>query len=62
MRVVMYGRIDLRYRIDYHFVYFDNTRGDAVNCFRSFAMYNALRRTNFKNNEFQFLNTTKESK
>ena len=57
MRVAMHGRGDQSHRIDYHFVYFDNTRGDAVNCFRSYTMFGALRRTNFRGNEFQFLDT-----
>ena len=62
MRVASYRRGGQREITDFHFVYFDNTKGDAVNCFRSFAMFGTLRKTNFVGNEFKFLDTAKQSK
>ena len=62
MRVALYRRDGQKVTTYFHFVYFDNAKGDAVNCLRSFATFCALKKTMFFGDEFKFLDTAKQKR
>ena len=60
MRVALYRRDGQKVTTYFHFVYFYNAKGDAVNCIRSFATFGALtKKNNFIGDKFKFLGTAK---